>query len=183
MNRERSTLGMSRPAHAIGLPSRCHARSLTLRALLILVELSPCLMARSVRSPASDPSGPLRWLAGVLAAAISVGVRWLGSQPAWVGVLGLGWDKAAHAGLHFVLCSLFIVMLTLRRSGLAVAICALLAGLDEWLQINDPHRTASLADWLASVAGAVLACGLLHWLSRRRAAACRNLRSAPIRGA
>lgn len=126
------------------------------------------------------PSSPLRRLANALAAMLRqppravrvagaalalllvVNVLWQGAQPYAVGLVPGGWDKLAHASLHAVLCTMLLFALGVRRGLWAVALCAAFAALDEFAQQFSPGRSVSFMDWLASVAGAVLALAAAH---------------------
>ena len=109
----------------------------------------------------------LRWSAGAVALLLVGNVLWHGAQPYAVGLVPGGWDKLAHAGLHFMLCTTLLLTLKLRRGWWAVGLCAAFAALDEWSQQFNPGRTVSAADWAASVAGAVLALAAAHSLAWR----------------
>ena len=111
-----------------------------------------------------QPSGALRSVAIGTAALLAVNVLWQGSQPYAVGLFADGWDKLAHAALHFVLCSVLLLALGLRRGVWALVLCANFAAIDEWAQQFSPGRSVSLSDWLASVVGAVLALAAAHGL-------------------
>lgn len=122
------------------------------------------LLAKALRQPP-------RWLrlAALCLALVLVGnVLWHGAQPYAVGLVREGWDKLAHAGLHFVLCAALLFTLDLRRGWWAVGLCAAFAALDEWAQQFNPGRSVSAADWLASVGGAVLALATAHALAWRQ---------------
>lgn len=77
---------------------------------------------------------------------------------------GAGWDKALHAAAY---CGLGLLCLRASHGGLrplcfgaTVVALILTAGhgaFDEWHQSRVPGRHASVADWLADVAGAGLA--------------------------
>jgi VanZ family protein len=110
------------------------------------------------------PSPALRFIAIGLATLLVVNVLWQGAQPYAVGLLADGWDKLAHATLHYVLCSVLLLALGVRRGTLALVLCAAFAAVDEWAQQFSPGRSVSLFDWLASVVGAVLALAVAHAL-------------------
>lgn len=103
----------------------------------------------------------------MVALMLVTGVLWQGAQPYAVGLVSVGWDKLAHGGLHFVLCTALLFALKLHRGWWAVGLCAAFAALDEWSQQFNPGRTVSALDWAASVAGAVLALAAAHLLAWR----------------
>ena len=111
-----------------------------------------------------QPSRALRIVAIGGAAMLAVNVLWQGAQPYAVGLFADGWDKVAHAMLHYVLCSVLLLALGLRRGLWALVLCASFAAIDEWAQQFSPGRSVSVYDWLASVAGAVLALAAAHGL-------------------
>ena len=80
--------------------------------------------------------------------------------------------KAAHMFLYFVLLGLLMLALRPlltsipRRNGAAMALCAVLACLDEYHQTMVPGRSSELRDVLVDLAGA--ACFLLLWWLVRR---------------
>ena len=133
--------------------------------------------AARLRRWLSRPPWLLR-LAGVLGAvALTASVLGLGSQPGAVGLVSDGWDKLAHAGLHFVLAWLLLLALGLQRGAWALAACIAFAVIDEWAQQFNPGRSVSAADIAASGAGAVLAllsaralAEALAWAAQMRAA-------------
>lgn len=85
-----------------------------------------------------------------------------GAQPQAAGVIPAPWDKLAHVGF-------FAVFAVLLRWGLgwpvwlALLGSVLIGAADEWHQATLPGRFASLEDWFADLAGALL--GL--WILRR----------------
>jgi VanZ family protein len=75
-------------------------------------------------------------------------------------VFGILCLRATHGGLARL------------RPGPTVAALALAAGyaaLDEWHQTVLPGREASVADWIADVAGIAVACGAVGLMFRHRA--------------
>jgi VanZ family protein len=65
-------------------------------------------------------------------------------------------DKVIHAALSFILALLLSWNLDMSPIR-TFALVALIGGLDEWLQIFLPDRSADLDDFLANLAGAALA--------------------------
>ena len=124
------------------------------------VRLVMALWAGALR----QPSRSLRILALGTAALLVVNVLWQGSQPYAVGLFADGWDKVAHATLHYALCSVLLLAMGLRRGAWALLLCAGFAAIDEWAQQFSPGRSVSFYDWLASVIGAVLALAAAHGL-------------------
>lgn len=110
---------------------------------------------------------PPKWwrvACGTAAVLLVACLFWQGAQPYAGKVVKEGWDKLAHAVLHFGLCALLLPGVRLRHGMRAVWLCAAVAALDEAAQYFEPGRTPSPADWLASVAGALVALGLAHLL-------------------
>lgn len=91
-----------------------------------------------------------------------------GAQPEAAGLIPAPWDKLAHL-------TVFCVLLILLRAGLGLPLwLALLLTLgigaaDELHQAGLPGRFASLQDWFADLAGALLAVWLLRLRARRQA--------------
>ena len=118
------------------------------------------------------------------------GYTWLAKLcPAWLGV-----DKIFHFGGFFFL-ALFIYPSLARWQFLRMGFFCLLAFAmaTELMQLNLPHRTASVGDWLANVAGIISAwmiicplCTLkrnwgqyklfvgVHWLKHQHSAVCED---------
>ena len=112
----------------------------------------------------------------VSALALAALVLGLGALPLAVGLVPGGWDKAAHLALHFVLCHALLLAMGLRQGPWAVGLCAVFAAVDEALQQLHPGRSVSLADWAASVSGAVFALATAHAVAWH--AVLRNARRA-----
>lgn len=105
-------------------------------------------------------------------------IDWMGD---WGAIFRVDWDalqllsflvrKAAHMGVFFVLTGLLLFALwrlgtsPRAQAGLSLALCALLAGLDEFHQTFVPGRDGKLPDVLIDLAGGV--CFLLLWLLLR----------------
>jgi VanZ family protein len=107
----------------------------------------------------------LRWLP---AAAWSALLLYLGTRaPGALPSPGAGLDKIAHACFYGVLG-----LLAAHGGGRllpAIALAALVGGLDEWLQ-SGVGRDADLLDWAADVAGAAAGAFLYlrtPWAGRR----------------
>lgn len=92
-----------------------------------------------------------------------------------VGILSFFIRKAAHISLYFVLTALLLLALsqvadrTALRRGAALALCALLAGLDEYHQTFVPGRSGELRDVCIDTAGGglfLLLWAMLVWLWR-----------------
>lgn len=79
--------------------------------------------------------------------------------------------KGAHMTCYFILSALLLAACSLwvkpiyKRCGLVVALCALLAGLDEYHQTFVPGRSGQLRDVCIDVTGGVIA--LVLWLVLR----------------
>lgn len=108
-----------------------------------------------------------RTVAALLAVVFLFAMFVGGAQPEAAGLIAAPWDKLAHTGAFLVLTLLFIHGFALPWRYAACA--ALLTGLaDEWHQRFLPGRTASVEDWLADLAGVLLAAALLWWWHSRR---------------
>lgn len=120
-----------------------------------------------------QPPAALR-AAGTAGALLLAGAALgFGAQPGAVGLVADGWDKLAHAALHFVLAWLLLFAGGLRRGAWVLFGCAAFAVLDEFAQQFNPGRSVSGADVAASVAGAVLALASARafaWAGEVRAA-------------
>lgn len=110
-----------------------------------------------------------RWLpAGLWAAAMLVATSW--PNPDVPHVVNNG-DKLVHAALYAIL-ALLVAHAVPGAARRVVGAVAILAGLsvfgaaDEWHQRFIPGRSASVDDWVADSAGAVL--GLAAARARRR---------------
>jgi len=83
-------------------------------------------------------------------------------------------DKAAHALAYYVLAVSFLRALLWHTGAsihrkilfLAVVLSALYGLTDEWHQSFIPSRTASVDDWLADAAGALLLLFSHSWIAR-----------------
>ena len=102
----------------------------------------------------------------MVGAALTAGLFYLGAQPFAVGLFDPPFDKFAHFGLFFVLASVFWLAVGGRWSLWVVVFVAGLGALDEWHQAYLPGRSVDINDFLADLAAAVCAVGLLLW--RRR---------------
>lgn len=105
-------------------------------------------------------------LAAGAALALVLGLFIGGAQPAAVGLIPPPWDKLAHAGVFGAIA--FLLHGGLRLPGwLAVMLAVLVGAGDEIHQSFLPGRAAGLDDWLADLAGAVLAVLLVKFLRRK----------------
>ena len=103
-----------------------------------------------------------RWCAGLCAAALIAGVLSLGATPLAAGAVSYGWDKLAHAALHFVLSLSLLVALRPSRMPWVLFVCLAFATTDEVAQLFYPGRTASLFDWGADALGMALGIGCVR---------------------
>lgn len=101
-------------------------------------------------------------------------IDWMGD---WGAIFRVDWDalqflsflirKAAHMGAFFVLTGLLLFALwrlgtsPRTQAGLSLALCVLLAGLDELHQVFVPGRDGKLTDVLIDLGGGV--CFILLW--------------------
>jgi VanZ family protein len=109
----------------------------------------------------------LRRTALLAGAVLMLGVLVLGATPLAVGAVREGWDKLAHGGLHGTLALLGLAALGRRRAAWVLLACAAFGALDEGLQVGHPGRQASVADFVADLAGAALVVGTaLRWPRR-----------------
>lgn len=106
-------------------------------------------------------------------------IDWMGD---WGAIFRVDWDalqllsflvrKCAHMGVFFILTGLLLFGLwrlglsPRAQAGGALALCALLAGLDEFHQTFVPGRDGKLPDVLIDLSGGV--CFLLLWLLVRQ---------------
>ncbi len=142
------------------------------------MSIQPTLPSGAVNTPFATLARALRhppvWLrraAALGALALTFGVLWQGAQPHAASLLREGWDKVAHASLHFTLCWLCLLAMGLRRGPWAVVLCVAFAGLDEFAQQFSPGRSVSAADVLASAVGALVALASAHaaaWFGEMR---------------
>lgn len=95
------------------------------------------------------------------------------------GLLSFLVRKGAHMAAFFVLTALLVLALwplikkPALRGGLALALCAALAGLDEFHQTFVPGRSGTLRDVLVDLLGGVcflLLWALVHFIRSRRKA-------------
>jgi VanZ family protein len=114
-----------------------------------------------------QPAPRDRAWAAALALFLIANLYYHGAQPYAVDAVEAPWDKAAHVLLYFILGVLVWVAFAGRRFWVVLIVCALVAGTDELAQLLNPGREVDLLDWLADVAGVLLA-GLLLAQGRRR---------------
>lgn len=129
------------------------------------------------------PPAALRVLGAAGALVLTGAALGLGAQPGAVGLVADGWDKVAHAAMHFVLAWLLLFATGLRRGAWVLLGCAAFAVLDELAQQFNPGRSVSAADVASSVAGALLALASAHalaWAGELRAARRRRRLHAAI---
>jgi hypothetical protein len=124
-------------------------------------------------SPTPEKSADLADCAWRLLGAIFVGTHIPGGTPL---LPPNGWDKLAHfaafAGLATLLATTWQLAaghLTLRHLCVVWFAIVLYAAFDEWTQ-TPVGRDASLWDWTADAAGALLAIALFAWLRSRSGA-------------
>jgi VanZ family protein len=128
------------------------------------------------------PPTALRVAGAAGALVLTAAVLGLGAQPGAVGLVADGWDKLAHAALHFVLAWLLLFATGLRRGVWVLLGCTAFAVLDEFAQQFNPGRSISAADVASSVAGAVLALACARafaWAGELRSAR-RRLRTRAL---
>jgi VanZ family protein len=114
-----------------------------------------------------QPTPRDRAWAAALALFLIANLYYHGAQPYAVDAVAAPWDKAAHMLLFFILGALVWIAFAGRRFWAVLIVCALVAGTDELAQLLNPGREVDLVDWLADVAGVLLA-GLLLAQGRRR---------------
>ncbi len=96
-------------------------------------------------------------------------IFWLSAQPR-LDFLASRPDHLLHGGAYFVLAILAagafaggLMERAVTKAWLAgLALAVVYGASDEWHQSFVPGRVASLADWIADVAGALAAVALLH---------------------
>ena len=132
------------------MPATSSARALRARLLAALVAPTP-----------RDRIG-----AAAVALLVIANLFYHGAQPYAVDAIAAPWDKLAHLLLFFVLGALCWVAFAGRRFWVVLAVCALVAGTDELAQLLNPGRDVDVFDWLADMAGVLLAGWLLAHLQR-----------------
>jgi len=105
--------------------------------------------------------------AAALALFIIANLFYHGAQPGTVGALAAPWNTAAHLLLFFLLGTLAWIAFAGRRFWAVLIVCALVGGTDELAQLIEPGRAVDWLDWLADVAGLLLAGALLARTRRR----------------
>ena len=103
---------------------------------------------------------PLHWqrsVAWVLLVGLMIALFYVGSLPAAGGLFPSGWDKLVHVLYFGGVAALAYVGSGSRRPIFSIVLIAFLGMLDEVGQSFNPSRVASAADWVADIAGAVLA--------------------------
>jgi VanZ family protein len=113
-----------------------------------------------------EPAPRVRAGAAALALLLIANLFYHGAQPYAVDAVPAPWDKLAHLLLFAVLGTLFIVAFAGRRFWAVLLACAMVAGTDELAQLLNPGREVDGLDWLADVAGVLLAGAALAWLRR-----------------
>lgn len=97
-------------------------------------------------------------LAATLIAALFIG----GAQPEAAGLFAAPWDKLVHVGVFFLLTLLLDQGFALSMGWVAV-VPLLVGAADELHQHFLLGRVGSVGDWLADLAGVLLALGVLRW--------------------
>ncbi len=98
----------------------------------------------------------------LLAALTMIAALFIGAaNPPTAGLIHEPWDKVAHLLFFFLLGVLLRYGLTLP-AWVIVLLVAIVGAADEWHQYYVPGRTASVGDWLADLAGVVLAMVVLR---------------------
>lgn len=105
------------------------------------------------------------WLAGSVALILIVGLFVGGAQPGATSSIKEPWDKLLHA-LYFFTLTILLWRAMRHRSGLAAGCSLLVGALDELHQGMVPGRTMGLDDWIADLAGALLAVLAIRALQR-----------------
>jgi hypothetical protein len=119
-----------------------------------------------VRTPdrVTLPETPLRLLllgtAAAMAAFVLLGARQVG-QVGWFP--GPVYDKLVHGTYYGVMAVLLDRGLARHRPVLAIALAIAVGAADELHQLDVPLRDASAFDWLADIAGVLLATTLWRW--------------------
>lgn len=147
-------------------PPRCPRLVTRAQHTAPLVDASPPPTAwpRAGRPPPwlRRPPRALRAAGAAGALLLAGAVLGLGAQPFAVGLLADGWDKVAHAAMHFALAWLLLLAFGLPRGAAVLAACLAFAVLDECAQQFNPGRSVSVGDVAASAAGALLALASAH---------------------
>jgi len=120
-----------------------------------------------VGQPKSTSKGP--WVYGVLAVAWAVLIHFLVGGPSLGGPKDLFWTfwiNGGHAALFAI--QAFLLGLALGRKGLPLAVVLAFAygGVEEWVQVYLPDRSASLFDWATDGFGALFGAEILRYRLR-----------------
>lgn len=121
-----------------------------------------------------QPAPRDRAWAAALALFLIASLYYHGAQSYAVDAVPAPWDKAAHVLLYFILGTLVWVAFAGRRFWAVLLVCALVAGTDELAQLFNTGRQVDLMDWLADLAGVLLAALVLAQ-GRRRLLAAQHL--------
>ena len=111
----------------------------------------------------------LRFCAGFLTVAMSLGLYYGGAQPVAVGLFPWPWGKLVHSIVFGVLaCSAGYATGMRGWRGVAAGFCVSVSvgAMDEWHQLSLPGRHGQLTDLFFDAAGAALGAGVL--LTRER---------------
>jgi len=104
----------------------------------------------------------------LLAALVLLAVYvWGNSQPEAAGLIPPPWDKLAHLVWYATLAGLLLLGLGRRAWPWVLAGTLLLAGWDEWHQIDLPGRSPGVDDWVADALGVVAGIVISHAVGRR----------------
>lgn len=111
--------------------------------------------------------------AAALAAALALAANLFipAARPEIAGLVPAPWDKLLHLVYFFVLAVLLSVADAARRPLLVALIASAVGAADEWSQIFQSERDASLADFLADCLGAAAGAAAGRWLIPRGAGA------------
>ena len=105
----------------------------------------------------------------LLAALILLaGYVWGNSLPEAAGLIPPPWDKLAHLAWYATLSGLLLLGLGRRAWPWVLVGTLLLAGLDEWHQLDLPGRFPGIDDWLADAFGVLIGVGIVWAVGVRR---------------
>lgn len=122
-----------------------------------------------MRAHLAAPAARVAALAAAVALAANLFIP--AARPEIAGLVPAPWDKLLHLVYFFVLGVLLSIADAGRRPLLVAVIAVAVGAADEWNQIFQPEREASLADFLADCVGAVAGAATGRRLTRRGAGA------------
>lgn len=103
-----------------------------------------------------------------VALVLLVAYVWGNNQPEAAGLIPPPWDKLAHLAWYTTLSGLLLLGLGRRAWPCVLVGTLLLAGLDEWHQLDLPGRFPGIDDWLADALGVLTGVGIVWAVGMQR---------------